>query len=1525
MTVDGLKIRGFLKFDDEVARVVLSVGWLLVEKGGVLQIGSPQSPIGKYPGVKATIYIKREAINRHPVYGDRFLHGDGGTIEMFGKPLGRTWTLLSRSVAEGARELFLKHSPSDMGWSIGDQVGVATTSRGESTKHRIVDIRPATEELVPIVATRAGAEESHLPAAHAADGNLASLWSSYLGGQEDHWLQMDLASVTFVTHVRFYFQEPRHAPEYQVEVKTSPNGSWWTAANVSDGKGGWQEVPLNVDHVHSIRMFAVYSSMWNRGYKGNPGAEPAWSGLWMKEVEIYGRKVGGVMPTVVVLDTPVMSNHMGGFTEVEGHMFEAAAEVVNLERSILITGEHDDFYESLEGFSTAMMGSGIIDVRYTRLEYCGRRDKMGKYCLHFHMVGTCPKCVFQGNAVVDSQQVGITIHGTHRALVDQNTLWDARAAGIYTEDGNEMNNVISNNVVICSRWQVCAVSWLGKNSLQGGGIYMIGMTNDVLYNRIAGYEHGLYTPGSAFPRGQGYAWGRVCPQFTPFGAIRGNVNHDNERYGLYLDNQYPRNLDRDKNGFVRGGCPEFTTDGKDNGVVPANVVEDEFDYHNIFVGVYSLGDVSFVRYVSLNNAHSFYWKTSKNFADGVSHHFKDGLIANNDKDAYGRLQVLGPSGPFTFRFTNMTFAGGPVGEAALCAGQHCGRGGAGGPCNVQYLLEDVDWAHLMAWQKRIKFGAHALSFGFVQPIFLAADNTSLGGYRAMVSQHLNGFAAVGCEQQDFHWDSGFACNLPIRRLNFWSNVDQGNLTLSGPGYYSEPNLAYPSEGLNAGLMQYEPMHKGYGLPVVAGQNYTVSGTWSGDVAVEFSDRIVTEVLRTEPERLSLAVLNGTTCDLTSEDPRDYLSPLGTSGQAETVQLEEKLNCMIKGAGRSSPTSAMTPTGRQEGECEFPTEPAVAYHWDPSCFFGRLGCLADGINPECGYCGTPPFPACITTTTKSGKSAKSAAVTTTSSTTTSTTTTSTTTTSTTTMFADKTIKNLLGQCLAASADMNGEAVVRADSCNLANLSQQWVYDEVGGTIRNLLCLHSGLNGTVQLQACVPMMDWTHNNATGQIHKRSGNDTCLEASSTGTVLMADCRLGLKGQVWSIGSGWLPSLPAAMEEASRKLSARALRASTTAAESATTTSPTTTVPPTTMAPPTTTTLADMSIKSFLGRCLEAPHGAKKDGSVRMVDCNAASSAQQWVYVVEAGVIRNELCLHVSSEQVVSMQPCGQGDASPWSFHAATGQIQTPLGTCLQAPLPTTSGSNVVAVECDAGSQLQIWSIGGWKLPGTTANTTMEPMTATTVTWPQTTSAQPPTPTTAISADAWTPSFDETVRDWSGRCLAAVSGSENGGYLQLQPCEQGDEAQRWVQEKNALRNEICLDSPHDGEVHMWSCYYHEAQIWAYDPSTGLLRQKRGKCLEAPCESNTSIHLSTCDLHNERQRWSIGGVVPPASASGSGVTSSAWLRKVGAGRAALSAVCAAGKCSGNAGSPFTKECLYSCLLAGALVCAVEPNLARFP
>lgn len=85
---------------------------------------------------------------------------------------------------------------------------------------------------------------------------------------------------------------------------------------------------------------------------------------------------------------------------------------------------------------------------------------MGKYCLHFHHAGQCADCVFMGNTIYEwpglqvgsflrpfpekttatghgarsaspmrSAQVGITVHGTHRSLVENNILWDTAAAG----------------------------------------------------------------------------------------------------------------------------------------------------------------------------------------------------------------------------------------------------------------------------------------------------------------------------------------------------------------------------------------------------------------------------------------------------------------------------------------------------------------------------------------------------------------------------------------------------------------------------------------------------------------------------------------------------------------------------------------------------------------------------------------------------------------------------------------------------------------------------------------------------------------------------------------------------------------------------------------------------------------------------------------------------------------------------------------------------------------------------------------
>lgn len=69
------------------------------------------------------------------------------------------------------------------------------------------------------------------------------------------------------------------ASDWPQAVKTAPDGLGRANVHVLDGKGGVQEAPINVDHAHLIRMPWHYSSIWNRGYRGSPGAELAWAGI----------------------------------------------------------------------------------------------------------------------------------------------------------------------------------------------------------------------------------------------------------------------------------------------------------------------------------------------------------------------------------------------------------------------------------------------------------------------------------------------------------------------------------------------------------------------------------------------------------------------------------------------------------------------------------------------------------------------------------------------------------------------------------------------------------------------------------------------------------------------------------------------------------------------------------------------------------------------------------------------------------------------------------------------------------------------------------------------------------------------------------------------------------------------------------------------------------------------------------------------------------------------------------------------
>ena len=178
--------------------------------------------------------------------------------------------------------------------------------------------------------------------------------------------------------------------------------------------------------------------------------------------------------------TGVISSFFQAKTLYTGNNMSALieAEVINLSRNILITGDdfqhvqcikdvvgrppdniqsdHCSCWDSINrkvctlGLHTIAIGTGsVLSLQYTRVEKCGQRGVLGKYCIHLHLITKCPDCKIIGNAVEYGHQRGAIIHGTHLSTVEKNVFNDVRGGIIYIEDGNEMYNRIFHNVAIC--------------------------------------------------------------------------------------------------------------------------------------------------------------------------------------------------------------------------------------------------------------------------------------------------------------------------------------------------------------------------------------------------------------------------------------------------------------------------------------------------------------------------------------------------------------------------------------------------------------------------------------------------------------------------------------------------------------------------------------------------------------------------------------------------------------------------------------------------------------------------------------------------------------------------------------------------------------------------------------------------------------------------------------------------------------------------------------------------------------------
>lgn len=620
--------------------------------------------------------------------------------------------------------------------------------------------------------------------------------------------------------------------------------------------------------------------------------------------------------------------------------------------------------------TTDTAGSGVTDIQNVRVEKCGQRGILGRYCLHLHYRGNCPQCQIRNNAIEYSQQRGIVIHGTHQSLVESNVLYDVRGANVYIEDGNEIGNTVSFNVAICP-WDFqfaggCTIPGTSNDeadtALNQAGLYTTASANDLIGNRMANHFNGmlLFADGTN---------ANTCTQNTPWGRYEANVFHSSGRFGTYtLNDNYPKRntgLALASNGFTSSSsttdptfsCASVTAEGSDNGL--STTIWNNADYGNTFVGHYGAGDIRYHSHTSVDNANAIYWKETKSFADGCSAHISHSHFRN------GTMALPDTLGSFIIEHSTLD-------NILLEANHHCGIGGTTGfLCMPHYVFHNVTWIHPEdANTKWVTFTqSNAAVDGGIFSVSLgdfSANRISIlpSGYASLVSGFYtyligtglcDGSADLGLGER---YENGILCRTPLQTLRLYSNGVGSGPSLSVRVWKSaEDRLA----GVNPLAAQDMPFwgagkRQGYRLPVIVASEsiyYHVSlsgGDIPADWFIDFGDQTLTNRWGVQTLNIDIQGRNcgGEMMVIQSDHDRNYVLTYASDGTgwghgACTDNPSFSLHNCSTGADPDQPSS--TPVSGIGSECPNPCgECGTGAYCD--CLLGTCKCLPGYYGDSC---------------------------------------------------------------------------------------------------------------------------------------------------------------------------------------------------------------------------------------------------------------------------------------------------------------------------------------------------------------------------------------------------------------------------------------------------------------------------------------------------------------------------------------------------------------------------------------------------
>ena len=177
-------------------------------------------------------------------------------------------------------------------------------------------------------------------------------------------------------------------------------------------------------------------------------------------------------------------------------------------------------------------GPGTKSVKMSNVEvfHAGQAFQLGKYPIHFHLVGHQPDSYVRSCSIHDTFNRALTFHGVHGLLAENNVAFNIKGHGFFLEDGIETGNQILNNLAV----GVKASSSLLSTDLWAAAFWITNPDNEYVGNAAAGGSHNgfwLNPPGK--PTGPSFTR-KLCPRKTPLRKFYGNSAHSMGLFGLWI-------------------------------------------------------------------------------------------------------------------------------------------------------------------------------------------------------------------------------------------------------------------------------------------------------------------------------------------------------------------------------------------------------------------------------------------------------------------------------------------------------------------------------------------------------------------------------------------------------------------------------------------------------------------------------------------------------------------------------------------------------------------------------------------------------------------------------------------------------------------------------------------------------------------------------------------------------------------------------------------------------------------------------